>query len=74
MTNLQKKVTEIYNLPKDTRNIQIKGTKQPEDLNSSAEIMSDKFDQYEKVGKEKRKHYNWLTEWGDFHEENNWLN
>ena len=52
---MHEKVTEIFNLAQDTRNMQIKGDKQLEDLKSSVEVMSDKFDKYEKDRKEKEK-------------------
>ena len=48
LRNLQEKVTEIFNLAQDTRNIQMKGDKELEELKSSVELMSDKFDEYEK--------------------------
>ena len=37
LRNLQEKVTEIFNLAQDTRNMQIKGDKQLEELKSSVE-------------------------------------
>ena len=55
LRNLQEKITEIFNLAQDTKNMQIKGDKQLEELKSSAEVMSDKFDEYEKDRKEKEK-------------------
>ena len=55
LKNLQEKVTEIYNLGHDTRNIQIKGDKQLEELKQSVEVMSDKFDECEIDRKEKAK-------------------
>ena len=42
--------------------MQIKGDKQLEELKSSVEIMSDKFDEYEKDRKEKEKNHKWITE------------
>ena len=60
LRNLQGKVTEIFNLAQDTRNMQIKGDKQLEGLKSSVEVMSDKFDEYEKDRKEKEKIINGL--------------
>ena len=53
LKNLQEKVTEIFNLVQDTRNMQIKGGKQLEELKSSVEVMSDKFYEYKKGRKEK---------------------
>ena len=52
---LQEKVTEIFNLAQDTKNMQIQDDKQLEELKRSAEAMSDKFDEYEKTGKKKKK-------------------
>ena len=60
LKNLQGKVTEIFNLAQDTRNIQIKGDKQLEELKSSVEVMSDKFYEYKKGRKEKEKIINGL--------------
>ena len=60
LRNLQEKVTEIFNLAQDTRNMQIKGDKQIEELKSSVEVMSDKFDEFEKDRKEKEKLINGL--------------
>ena len=60
LRNLQEKVTEIFNLAQDTRNMQIKGDKQLEELKSSVEVMSDKFDEYEKDWKDKEKIKNGL--------------
>ena len=60
LRNLQEKVTEIFNLAQDTKNMQIKGDKQLEELKSSVEVMSDKFDEYEKDRKEKEKIINGL--------------
>ena len=60
LRNLQEKVTEIFNLEQDSRNIQIKSDKQLEELKSSVEVMSDKFDEYEKDWKEKEKIINEL--------------
>ena len=48
LRNLQEKVIEIFNLPQDARNMQLKGDNQLEELKSSVEVMSDKFDEYEK--------------------------
>ena len=48
LRNLQEKVTEIFNLAQDIRTIQIKGENQLEKLKSSVEVMSDKFDEYQK--------------------------
>ena len=53
LRNLQEKVTEVFNLA--TKNMQIKGDKQLEELKSSVEVMSNKFDKYEKDRKEKEK-------------------
>ena len=44
----------------DTRNMQIKGDKQLEERQSSIEVMSGKFDEYEKDRKEKEKIINAL--------------
>ena len=55
LRNLQEKVTEIFNLAQNTRNMQIKGDKQLEELKSSVKVMSDKFDEYKKDRKEKEK-------------------
>ena len=60
LRNLQEKVTEIFNLVQDTKNMQMKGDKQLEELKSSVEVMSDKFDEYEKDRKEKEKIINGL--------------
>ena len=60
LRNLQEKVTKIFNLAQNTRNMQIKGDKQLEELKSSVEVMSDKFDEYEKDRKEKEKIINGL--------------
>ena len=60
LRNLQEKVTEIFNLAQDTRNMQIKGDKQLEERQSSIEVMSGKFDEYEKDRKEKEKIINAL--------------
>ena len=60
LRDLQEKVTEIFNLARDTRNMQIKGDKQLEELKSSVEVMSEKFDAYEKGRKEKEKIINGL--------------
>ena len=60
LRNLQEKVTEVFNLAQDTKNMQIKGDKQPGELKSSVEVMSDKFDEYEKDRKEKEKIINGL--------------
>ena len=60
LRNLQEKVTEIFNLAQDMRNMQIKGDKQLQQLKSSVEVMSDKFDDYEKDWKEKEKIINGL--------------
>ena len=46
--NLQEKVTEYFNLTQDTRNMQIKGDNQLEELKISGEVMLDRFDEYEK--------------------------
>ena len=46
--NLQEKVTEYFNLAQDTRNMQIKGDNQLEELEISGEVMLDRFDEYEK--------------------------
>ena len=54
------RTTEIFNLAQDTKNMQIKGDKQLEELKSSVEVMSDKFDEYEKDRKEKEKIINGL--------------
>ena len=45
LRNLQEKVTEIFNLAQDTRNMQIEGDKQLEELKNSVEVISDKFDE-----------------------------
>ena len=60
LTNLQEKVTETFNLAQDTGNMQVKGDKQLEELKSSVEVMSDKFDEYEKDWKDKEKIKNGL--------------
>ena len=60
LRNLQEKVTEIFNLAQDTKNMQIEGDKKLEELKSSVEVMSDKFDEYEKEPKEKEKIINGL--------------
>ena len=60
LKNLQEKVTEIFNLVQDTRNMQIKGGKQLEELKNSVEVMSDKFYEYKKDRKEKEKIINGL--------------
>ena len=60
LRNLQEKVIEIFNLAQETKNMQIKGDKQLEELKSSVEVMSDKFDEYEKDRKEKEKIINGL--------------
>ena len=54
------KVTEIFNLEQDSRNVQIKSDKQLQELKSSVEVMSDKFDEYKKDWKEKEKIINEL--------------
>ena len=55
LRNLQEKATEISNLAQDTRNMQIKGDKQLEQLKSSVEVVSDIHGEYEKDQKEKEK-------------------
>lgn len=48
LRNMQEKVAQIYNLVQDTRNIQIKGGKQLEELESYVQVTSSKFDEYKK--------------------------
>lgn len=48
LRNVQEKVAQIYNLVQDTRNIQIKGGKQLEELESYVQVTSSKFDEYKK--------------------------
>ena len=55
LRDLREKVTEIFNLTQDTRNMQIKGDKQLKELIRSVEVMSEKFDEYEKDRKKKKK-------------------
>ena len=62
LRNLQEKVTEILNLAQDMRDIQIKGDRQLEELKSSVEVMSGKFDEYKKDQKEKEKNHKWIKE------------
>ena len=62
LRNLQEKVTEILNLVQDMRDIQIKGDRQLEELKSSVEVMSGKFDEYKKDQKEKEKNHKWIKE------------
>ena len=58
---MQEKVAQIYNLVQDTRNIQIKGGKQLEELESYVQVTSSKFDEYKIAPEVKRKNYKWLT-------------
>ena len=60
LRNLQEKVTGIFNLAQNTKNMHVKGDKQLEERKSSVEVMSDKFDEYEKDRKEKEKIINGL--------------
>ena len=62
LRNLQEKVTEILNLVQDMRDIQIRGDRQLEELKSSVEVMSGKFDEYKKDQKEKEKNHKWIKE------------
>ena len=55
LKTLEVKISEIYNLSNDTRSMQIKGGKQLADLTQSVKLMSQKFDEFEKDRKEKKK-------------------
>ena len=55
LRTLEVKISEIYNLSNDTRSMQIKGGKQLADLTQSVKLMSQKFDEFEKDRKEKKK-------------------
>ena len=66
---MQEKVTEIFNLAWDTRNKDIKGDKQLEELKSSIAVISGKFDEYKKYRKEKDKNHKLAIEGGQLIEE-----
>ena len=62
LRSLQEKVTEIFKLVQDTRNMQIKDEKQLKELKSSVEVMSENFEEYKKNRKENGKNHKLITE------------
>ena len=55
LKNLELKVNEIYELSSSTKDAQIKGTKQLEDVNESIKFINEKFEEYEADRKKKEK-------------------
>ena len=55
LKNLELKVNEIYELSSSTKDAQIKGAKQLEDVNESIKFINEKFEEYEADGKKKEK-------------------
>ena len=55
LKNLELKVNEIYELSSSTKDAQIKGAKQLEDVNESIKFINEKFEEYEADRKKKEK-------------------
>ena len=55
LKNLELKVNEIYELSSSTKDAQIKGSKQLEDVSESIRFINEKFQEYEADRKEKEK-------------------
>ena len=55
LKNTELKVNEIYELSSSTKDAQIKGAKQLEDVNESIKFINEKFEEYEADRKKKEK-------------------
>ena len=55
LKNLELKVNEIYELSSSTKDAQIKGAKQLEDVSESIKFINEKFEEYEADRKQKVK-------------------
>ena len=55
LKNLELKITEIYELSSSTKDAQIKGAKQLEDVSESIKFINEKFEEYEADRKQKEK-------------------
>ena len=55
LKNLESKINEFYKLSSATKDAQIKGARQLEDVSESIKFINEKFDEYEADQKEKEK-------------------
>ena len=70
-TELEEKVVKIYEIANTTKERQINGEKQLEDLTSSADYITKKFDEYKEGRKKKDKQIKCLQEHVSFLENKN---